>query len=63
MSVERAQFVSVSVGYHFAEGRSKRAKRNTTAREWETAGVAVRLIQDMGEELARRIESEPGAAR
>ncbi len=52
---ERPVFVTIGVTHHYAEGRSKQAKRNLPVASWETPGVASNLLREMGEELTLRI--------
>jgi hypothetical protein len=52
----RPLFVTIAVTHHYAEGRSKQAKRNLPVSNWESPGTASRLLHEMGEELALRIQ-------
>ena len=54
----RPLFVTIGVTHHYAEGRSKQAKRNLPATAWEASGTGSRLLREMGEELALRIKEE-----
>jgi len=53
---QKPLFVTIGVSHHYAEGRSKQAKRDLPVDAWETPGTAAHLLHDMGEELALRIK-------
>jgi hypothetical protein len=57
----RPLFVTIGVTHHYAEGRSKQAKRNLPVNEWESPTTGSRLLREMGEELALRIKEQAAA--